>query len=76
MDYDSFKELVFSAIAAHDGKWSWYQLDRHLSEHNPEMTGQLMAALGELQDAGRIRSVPNITAPAQPHYTLGSGNGA
>jgi len=76
MDYESFKELVFSAIATHDGEWSWYQLDRHLSQRNPEMMGHLMAALGELQDAGRIRSVVNIAIPAQPHYTLGNGDGA
>jgi len=37
MDYEVFKELVFSAVAAHDGQWNWCQLGRHLSQHNPEM---------------------------------------
>ena len=74
MDYESFKELVFSAIAAHDGKWSWHQLDRHLSQNNPEMMGHLMTALSELQNSGRIRSIANAAIPAQPQYTVGNGS--
>lgn len=72
MDFNAFKALVFSAVAEHDGDWSWYQLDRHLARTWPEMMGDLMPALRQLEAEGRIRPVPSGENPGMPRYMLSS----
>ena len=75
MEFDAFKQLVFAAIAAHDGMWSWYQLGRHVTPQAPEMARELMLALRQLEDEGRIYSVNGISS-AQPLYAVGNRGAA
>lgn len=72
MDYGGFKSRVLAAIAEHDGAWTWYQLDRHLAAIAPEMMGNLMPALRELEQDGCIRSVGVAANPGMPRYEIAS----
>lgn len=60
---------ILEVIAANSGQYSWYQIDRRLSESGVEHAGQLMLLLRELGADGLIASGtgPN---PAQPVYSI------
>jgi DNA-binding PadR family transcriptional regulator len=60
---------ILDLIEAHSGRYSWYQLDRCLSESGTEHTGQLMPLLRELIAFGLIESSPEPN-PAQPVYSI------
>jgi DNA-binding PadR family transcriptional regulator len=60
---------ILGLVAAHSGQYSWYQLDRCLSEAGAEHSGRLMPLLRELISGGLIESEagPN---PSQPVYSI------
>ena len=75
MDFSEFKDLVLAAIADHNSKWTWYQLDRYLMRtyaDHPEVMQMLMPALNELAQEERIRMIPNDAIPGMPRYEISS----
>ncbi|MDX2037241.1 MAG: hypothetical protein SFX72_11370 [Isosphaeraceae bacterium] len=60
---------ILDLIEANSGRYSWYQLDRCLSESGVEHAGQLMPLLRGLIADGLIETAsgPN---PAQPVYAI------
>lgn len=59
---------VLAAIAAHDGQWSWYQLDRALSGRNG-MVGPFKAETDSLAARGLLRVEPAAT-PGNVRYWI------
>jgi DNA-binding PadR family transcriptional regulator len=65
---------ILEAIKANDGKFSWYQLDRALTQRvggvDPGIVSRdLMPALRELEQGGLISSASGHN-PGQPLYSL------
>jgi len=60
---------ILEVIQESSGRYSWYQLDRCLSESGVEHAGQLMPLLRELITDGLIESGPGPN-PAQPVYSI------
>lgn len=72
---DPFHQEILELIAAHDGEYSWYQIDRSLSQFSPNrakyaplMRG-LMQALRALTDEGLISDAAGHH-PSQPVYSI------
>jgi hypothetical protein len=61
---------ILREVAAHDGEWYWYQLDRRLLGNHPEVLDGLMAAVRELANAGLIEVRPNLALGDIPRYWL------
>lgn len=68
---DETRMKILELIEANSGRYSWYQLDRRLSESGVDHAGRLMPLLRELIADGLIESArgPN---PAQPLYSITS----
>ena len=60
---------ILELIEANSGRYSWYQLDRCLSESAVDHAGQLMRLLRELVTGGLLESAPGPN-PAQPVYSI------
>ncbi len=66
---------ILALIHAHDGKWSWYQIDRALSSWSPHreehrhVLGTLMEALRELEGGGLVTTKAGHH-PSQPVYAM------
>ena len=60
---------ILEIVQRNNGCFSWYQLDRVLSETGSHHGGRLMHILDSLVDSGRIcmRPGPN---PVQPFYEI------
>jgi DNA-binding HxlR family transcriptional regulator len=67
MDSHDYMTELLRRIAAHDGEWTWYQLDRALSVRDLIPMEPLPKLLRELERRGLIRSGPGPN-PAQPTY--------
>jgi len=72
---DRFQREILKAVASHDGEFSWYQLDRTLTndstdggENVARMRG-LLRALRGLEEAGFIASGAGHN-PSQPLYSI------
>jgi DNA-binding PadR family transcriptional regulator len=72
---DPFPQEILELIAAHDGEYSWYQIDRSLSQFSPNrvkyaplMRG-LMGVLRELTDEGLIADAAGHHQ-SQPVYSI------
>ena len=71
------KHAVLECVAAHDGQWYWYQLDRALIATNPHLSAELMTAIQELETDGFIRISQNPERPDLPVYWVtDAGNAA
>lgn len=70
MSRPDVKRAVLLAIAAHDGKWSWYQLERVLSGSTPDCIGPFRNEVKELAAEGliEIRFAPE--SPAHERYWI------
>ena len=72
---DPFTQEILELIAAHDGQYTWYQLDRALSswsvnrERNLPLLKGLTRVLRELEECGLISSGTGHV-PAQPVYSI------
>ena len=69
-----FQVTIMEVIEANDGRFSWYQLDRTLSNRaeGPDpgtVSTGLIQALGELEQAGFLATSPGH-APGLPVYSL------
>jgi DNA-binding HxlR family transcriptional regulator len=69
-----FQLAILESIEANDGKYSWYQLDRALTQRpgglDPAIVSKdLMAALRELEEAGFITTTADHN-PGQPLYSI------
>jgi DNA-binding PadR family transcriptional regulator len=69
-----FQTAILEIIEANDGKLSWYQLDRALTQRvggwDPGIVSRdLMPALGALEQAGLIARSAGHN-PAQPLYSI------
>jgi DNA-binding PadR family transcriptional regulator len=69
-----FQIAILEIIKANDGKFSWYQLDRALTQRvggwDPGIVSKdLMPALRELEQAGFIATSAGHN-PAQPLYSI------
>ncbi len=64
---------VLGIITANDGRFSWYQIDRALSQRGVEgawpAPGGLMPILRELEQSGCITATAGQN-PAQPLYSI------
>ncbi len=65
---------ILKVIKANDGKFSWYQLDRALTQRaagvDPSIVSKdLMSALRELEQVGFIRTSDGHN-PGQPLYSM------
>ena len=68
------KIRILETIRQNDGQFSWYQLDRTLSDSSVEHSGNLMQVLRELV-ASELISTSSGVNPAQPLYSITeSGN--
>jgi DNA-binding PadR family transcriptional regulator len=72
---DPFHQEILELISAHDGEYSWYQIDRSLSQFSPNcvkyapsMRG-LMGVLRELTDEGLIVDAAGHHQ-SQPVYSI------
>jgi DNA-binding PadR family transcriptional regulator len=72
---DPFPQEILELIAAHNGEYSWYQIDRSLSQFSPNraryaplMRG-LMQVLRELTDEGLITDAAGHHK-SQPVYSI------
>ena len=59
--------LLLDLIAAHDGQWSWYQLDRALSVRRLDVSN-LLQRLNRLERDGLIAVLSR--GKGQPRYAL------
>lgn len=66
----ALKLAILREVAAHDGAWYWYQLDRRLLGTHPEVPDGLMAAVNELAGLGLIDIRPNPALGDIPRYWL------
>lgn len=66
---DKTRMKILELIEANSGRYSWYQLDRHLSEFGVDHAGRLMPLLRELIADGLIESAPGAN-PAHPVYSI------
>jgi DNA-binding PadR family transcriptional regulator len=72
---DPFAQEILELIAAHDGQYTWYQLDRALSswsvnrERNLPLLKGLTRVLRELEERGLISSGAGHL-PSQPVYWI------
>lgn len=64
------KRAVLLAIAAHDRKWSWYQLDRALSGSTPDCIGPFRDEVKELAAEGLIEIHPVPESPGSVRYWM------
>jgi len=66
-----FQIIVLDIIKSNDGRFSWYQIDRALSQRSvsPRLTDGLMPALRELEETGLITRQSGHH-PAQPLYSI------
>ena len=60
---------VLEIIKRTDGQYSWYQLDRALSEVGMEHSGKLMHVMRCLVSEGYVRTTEGAN-PAQPIYWI------
>jgi DNA-binding PadR family transcriptional regulator len=66
---------ILELIHAHDGQWSWYQIDRALSHWSPQkeehrqMAGSLMDVLRELEEHGLVTTKAGHHT-SQPVYVM------
>lgn len=61
---------ILREVAAHDGEWYWYQLDRRLVGTHPDVPDELMAAIKELSAEELIDIRPNAALGDIPRYWL------
>jgi hypothetical protein len=72
---DPFQREILELIAAHDGQYTWYQLDRSLSNSSPNgernlpLLRGLTRVLRGLEDDGMI-SAGGGHSPSQPVYSI------
>ena len=67
-----FQIAILEVIKANDGKFSWYQIDRALSQRansDGGVSGSLMPALRELEQGGFVTTGAGHN-PAQPLYSM------
>lgn len=60
---------ILELIRTHDGKWSWYQLERMLAGQEISRSGQLMSILKNLEDRDLIKS-SNVPGYPNPLYSI------
>jgi DNA-binding HxlR family transcriptional regulator len=70
----SIQIAILKAIQANDGKLSWYQLDRELTQRigsvgPPAVSEALLPSLRELEQANLIATIAGHH-PAQPLYSI------
>jgi DNA-binding HxlR family transcriptional regulator len=61
--FEPGQRSILEKVAAHDGQWYWYQLDRAIVSSFPQLAQELMPAIRELETGGLFRITPN---PKQP----------
>lgn len=66
---NELKIKILEAIRQNDGQFSWYQLDRMLSDSGVDHSGKLMQVLRELV-ASELISTSAGANPAQPLYSI------
>ena len=56
------KREMLRAIAAHDGEWYWYQVDRAVSGRSPDCIGPFFAEIQELaaERLVEVRTCPEL----------------
>jgi len=64
-----YMKEVLKLVAMHDGKWSWYQLDRTLSARGLISPTPLTTVLRDAEGQGLLRSLPGAS-PSQPVYQV------
>ncbi len=64
------KREVLRAVAAHDGEWYWYQVDRAVSGRRPDCIGPFFAEIRELAAEGLIEIRPRPDVPGGERYWL------
>ena len=70
MDYDQLKLEILRNVAAHDGEWYWYQLDRAIIAYHPYLSAKLMPAIKDLAASGLIDIRPNKQRPDLQVYFI------
>lgn len=60
---------ILEVIKLNNGKFSWYQLDRALSESGIAHAGNLMEILREFVASGKISTTDGAN-PSQPAYSI------
>ena len=63
---DQLRVTILQIIAARDGKYSWYQLERALGQRGVVPEGNLMDVLRDLEQQVFISSSPQVGLPSQP----------
>jgi hypothetical protein len=72
---DPFQQEILELIAAHDGQYTWYQLDRALSQFSPNAERNaprlrgLIEVLRGLEHDGLISACAGHL-PSQPFYSI------
>jgi hypothetical protein len=73
-DEQSLSDLereILRHVAAHDGEWYWYQLDREIVAKDPTRhSGKLMPAIKRLQTASLLEILPNPNLGDVPRYWI------
>jgi DNA-binding PadR family transcriptional regulator len=70
MDIQQLKLSILEKVAAHDGQWYWYQLDRAIVSRHPHLAQHLMPAIRELEAERLIRITPNPERPDLQVYWI------
>ncbi len=69
-ELQSIAQEILTNIAKHDGKWSWYELDRSLSYgDNLPLLNNMMPILKQLENENIIR-IDSSTSESQPKYWI------
>ena len=63
------RNSVLKLIAANDGKWSWYQIERALSARNINSEGRLMSLILSLVSDELVVELSSSELP-QPKYAI------
>lgn len=66
----TFRLTVLQLIAARDGKYSWYQIERALGQRGVCLEENLMDALKDFEEQSLILATPQANLPAQPLYSV------
>lgn len=67
-DIAAFRAALLDSIRRHDGKATWYQLDRAVVVQFPHLSEQLIPVLRSMEAAEEIESLPNPHVEGMPYY--------
>jgi DNA-binding PadR family transcriptional regulator len=70
MNFHQLKRSILEKVAAHDGQWYWYQLDRAIVSGFPHVAQQLIPAIKELEAESLIRITPSPERPDLQVYWI------